>query len=287
MQTGFSKTEDGRVVSQSVLYDRRGPAAWITMNRPDKLNAITLEMNDRLIEALDRASADDDVKVVVLTGSGRAFSAGHDLQEEVAAQLDGAYSWHGFLETHFQVVKKLLAFRKAIVAAVSGHCVGGGFEFALACDIIIAAEDARFGHVEIKYGSGPVTLILPFLIHEKRAREMLLTGDTLDATEAQSAGFVNHVVPNAQLEDRVDAVVGKIAPTPLPVVAMTKLAIARANDHRGLRAAIDTHIDLAAILNSAETPEQQEFDRIAGDQGLKAALAWRDSRYDGTRHADD
>ena len=287
MQTGFSKPEEGSVVSESVLYERRGPAAWITMNRPEKLNAITLEMNERVIEALDRAGRDDEVKVVVLTGSGRAFSAGHDLQEEVAAQLDGAYSWHGFLETHFEVVKQLLAFRKAIVASVRGHCVGGGFEFALACDIIVAADDARFGHVEIKYGSGPVTLILPFLIHEKKAREMLLTGDTLSAAEAEKAGFVNHVVAPAELEEWVNSVVAKIAPTPLPVLAMTKLAIARANDHRGLKAAVDTHIDLAAILNSAETPEQQEFDRIAADQGLKAALSWRDSRYDRTPNEED
>ena len=266
-------------MAESVLYDVRGPAAWITLNRPDKLNAITFRMNDEVISALDRAAADDDVKVVVLTGAGRAFSSGHDLTEEVDARLDGAYRWHRFLETHFAVVKHLFTFRKPLIASVSGFCLGGGFEFALACDLIVASDDAKFGHVEIRYGSGPVTLVLPFLIHEKRARELLLTGDTIDAEDAKASGFVNHVVASSELAGRVDALVAKIAPTPLPVLELTKLALWRALEAKGLMVAVQANLDLSAMLNSAETPEQSEFDRITSEHGLRSALAWRDSRY--------
>ena len=262
-----------------VLYERRGPAAWITLNRPDKLNAISIAMNEGVIDALSRAEADDDARVIVLRGAGRAFSAGHDLQEEVESSLDGAYRWHSFLEGHLAVVRKLWDSRKPLIAAVHGHCVGGGFEFALACDIVVAADDASFGHVEIRYGSGPVTLMLPFLIHEKKAREMLLTGETVDAADALTAGFVNRVVPAAEVERCVGEYVAKIAPTPLAVLRLHKLALNRASEAKGLITAVQTNLDLSAILNAAETPEQREFDQIVSERGLKEALAWRDARY--------
>jgi enoyl-CoA hydratase len=266
-------------VTDTVLYEVKGPAAWITLNRPEKLNAITFEMNDGVIAALNKAARDDSVKVVVLTGAGKAFSSGHDLREEVDSTLDGAFSWRVFLETHFEVVRQLFTFRKPLIARVTGYCLGGGFEFALAGDLIVASDQAKFGHVEIRYGSGPVTLVLPFLIHDKAAREMLLTGDTVNAEAGKAMGFVNHVVGEEDLDRRVGELVAKIAPTPLPVLELTKLAIWRAMEARGLMDAVNTNLDLSAMLNSAETPEQNEFDRIASDQGLRSALAWRDARY--------
>ena len=266
-------------MAEVVVYERRGPVAWLTLNRPDKLNAITIAMNQAVIEALDRASSDDEVRVIVLAGAGRAFSAGHDLQEEIEARLDGANHWLSFLEGHFEVVKRLWECRKPLVAAVHGHCVGGGFEFALACDIVVCDESAKFGHVEIRYGSGPVTLMLPFLIHEKAARDMLLTGRTVDAAEALPLGFVNRVVPVGRLDAAVAEYVASLAPTPPEVMALHKLALWRASQAKGLMTAVQANLELSAILNSAEVPEQQEFDRIASEQGLKSALAWRDSRY--------
>jgi enoyl-CoA hydratase len=267
------------VGEEVVLYERRGAAAWLTMNRPDKLNAITIAMNEAVIAALDRAAHDDEVRVIVLAGAGRAFSAGHDLQEEVDARLEGAHHWLTFLEGHFEVVRRLWACRKPLVAAVHGHCVGGGFEFALACDIVACDESAKFGHVEIRYGSGPVTLMLPFLIHEKAAREMLLTGRTVEAAEAMRLGFVNRVVAVGELDALVSEYVASLAPTPPEVMALHKLALSRASEAKGLMTAVQANLELSAILNSADVPEQREFDRIASEQGLKTALAWRDARY--------
>ena len=267
-------------MSELVLYESRGPAAWITLNRPDKLNAISRAMVDDLHEALARALADDGVKIVVLTGTGKAFSAGYDIAEEVADDIRGADEWREVLARDVGIAMELWAFPKPTIAAVRGWCLGGACELAMACDLIVAADDARFGEPEIRYGSGPVALLMPFLLGQKKTNELLFTGDTIDAEEAHRIGLVNRVVPVAELERAVADLVRKIAPTPLPTLRLTKLALTRAYEAMGLRAAVNANLELSAILNSADSPEQQEFDRIVAERGLKAALAWRDTRYD-------
>lgn len=262
-----------------VLEERRGPALWLTLNRPDKLNAINAEMVAALRDAFRRAAADDEVKVVVVTGAGRAFSAGYDIAEEVGAEIEGADRWHRVLDEDVSFTLELWSLPKPTIAAVRGWCLAGACEVAMACDLIVASEDARFGEPEIRYGSGPVTLLMPFMLGQKKTNELLFTGDTIDAAEAQQAGLVNRVVPEGQLAAAVDDLVQKIAPTPLPVLRLTKLALLRAYEAMGLRTAVQSNLDLSAILNAADTPEQREFDRIAAADGLKAALAWRDARY--------
>ena len=263
----------------TVLYERKGPAAWLTLNRPEKLNALNAETVEELRGALRRAAADDEARVVVLTGAGRAFSAGYDLAEEVAAEVEGADRWHTLLAEDVAVTMELWALPKPTIAAVRGWCLAGGCELAMACDLVVASEDARFGEPEIRYGSGPVTLLMPFLLGQKKTNELLLTGDAVDAVEAERIGLVNRVVPGAELEAAVAELVRKIAPTPLPVLRLTKLALTRAYEAMGLRGAVAANLDLSAVLNAADTPEQREFDRIVAAEGLKAALAWRDARY--------
>jgi enoyl-CoA hydratase len=266
-------------VTEVVLYEARGPAAWVTLNRPEKLNALSREVVDGLRESLARAVADDGVKVVVLTGAGRAFSPGYDIGEEVGDRIEGAEAWHRLLERDVALTMELWALPKPTIAAVRGWCLAGACDLAMACDLIVAAEDARFGEPEIRYGSGPVTLLMPFVLGQKKTAELLFTGEPVDAAEAHRVGLVKRVVPPDELERAVDELVAKIAPTPLPVLRLTKLALTRAYEAMGLRVAQNANLDLSAILNAAETPEQREFDRIVGEQGLKAALAWRDARY--------
>ena len=263
----------------TVLYEVRGPAAWITLNRPDKLNAIDASVIEGLHDALAQADADDEVKVVVLAGSGRAFSAGYDMTEEVDDKTGTAVEWRKVLARDVALAMAVWSFPKPTIAAVHGWCLGGACELAMACDLAVAAEDARFGEPEIRYGSGPVALLMPYVLGEKKTNELLFTGDAIDAQEAWRTGLVNRVVPRDDLEAAVDELVRKIAPTPLPVLRLTKLALMRAYEAMGLRAAVDANLDISSILNSVDSPEQQEFDRIVAEQGLKAALAWRDSRY--------
>src|SRR5207244_8829951 len=146
----------------------------------------------------------------------------------------GAESWRRVLEDDVGVTLELWALPKPTIAAVRGWCLAGGCELAMACDLIVAAEDARFGEPEIRYGSGPVTLLMPFLLGQKRTNELLFTGDAITAREAERIGLVNRVVPADELDAAVGELVRKIAPTPLPVLRLTKLALLRAYAAMGL-----------------------------------------------------
>ena len=267
-------------MSDPVLLERRGPVAWLRLNRPDKLNALNHAIVDRLFEHLDAVAADDDVRVVVLTGAGeRAFSSGFDISEEADAAIEGADNWRELLARDVDVTMKLWALPKPTIAAVRGWCLAGACELAMACDLILASEDARFGEPEIRYGSGPVTLLMPFVLGQKKTNELLFTGDAMPASEAERCGLVNRVVEADELEDAAQELALRIAPTPLPVLRLTKLALVRAYEAMGLRQAVGANLDISSMLNAAETPEQREFDQIVRDQGLRAALRWRDSRY--------
>ncbi|HUZ84236.1 MAG TPA: enoyl-CoA hydratase/isomerase family protein [Gaiellales bacterium] len=267
-------------MSDPVLYETRGPAAWITLNRPEKLNALNGAVLEGLNAAFERASADDGVKVVVVTGAGaRAFSAGYDLSAESAHSDIPAHEWHEVLATDVDATMRLWQLPKPTIAAVRGYCLAGGCELAMACDMIVSGTSGRFGEPEIRYGSGPVTLLMPFLLGQKRTNELLFTGDMVDAETAERIGLINRVVADGEVEAEVEALVRKIAPTPLAVLRLTKIALIRAYEAMGLREAVSANLDLSAMLNAADTPEQREFMEIVRSQGLKAALAWRDNRY--------
>ena len=267
-------------MSEAVLYETRGPAAWITINRPEKLNALNGPVLEGLNAAFDRAVADPEVKVVVLGGAGeRAFSAGYDLSAEAAHSDIGAHEWHEVLGTDIDATMRLWSLPKPTIAAVRGYCLAGGCELAMACDMIVSGESGRFGEPEIRYGSGPVTLLIPFILGQKKTNELLFTGDMIDAEAAERAGMINRVVADDQVDAEVEALVKKIAPTPLPVLRLTKIALVRAFEAMGLREAVNMNLDLSSMLNAADMPEQREFMEIVRAQGLKAALAWRDSRY--------
>ncbi len=262
-----------------ILYERRGPSAWITLNRPEKLNAMSDVLVDQLEAALDQAEADDEVRIVVLRGAGRAFCAGYDLEQEAHEGEPSITEWHELLSRDVEVTMKLWALSKPTIAAVHGWCLAGGMEVAMACDLLICTDDARFGEPEVRFGSGPVTLLMPYVLGERRTRELLLTGDSIDAATALAWGLANRVVPADQLEAEVQEWVARIAPTPLRVLQLTKQALNRAQKAMGLLEAVEANLDLSAMLNGAQTPEQQAFYELVRTQGLKAALAWRDQRY--------
>ena len=263
-----------------LLVERRGPVSWLTLNRPSKHNALNSALVEALSESLDQLAEDPETRVIVLTGAGeRAFSAGFDLSEEVASDLSTAAKWRSFLERDVQATMKLWSLPKPTIAAVNGWCLAGGLELALACDVIVASASSQLGEPEIRYGSGPVTLLLPFVVGQRIARELLLTGDVISAERAHAVGLVNHVVEANELEDLVSRLAERIAPTPPGVLQMTKAALTAAYDEMGLRAAVMANLDNSAILNSAMEPEQEEFDRLAREEGLRDALEWRDRRY--------
>ena len=263
-----------------LLVDETPWGVRLTLNRPDKLNALSAELVAALGAAIDAAAANPAVRVVALAGAGRAFCAGYDLTEEATGEVGGPVAWRELLAADVAVTLKLLDCPKPVIAQIHGYALAGGLELAMACDLVVAAEGTQLGEPEIRYGSAPVALLMPYLVGQKRTRELLLTGDLVDAVEAERMGLVNRVVSTESLAAEVDALADRLARTPPEVMAPTKRMLNRAMDAMGFREAIEMGIDLGAIVNAADTPEQREWDEIVRRDGLKAALAWRDRRYD-------
>ena len=262
-----------------VRTEYRGEVAWLTINRPKKLNALSVELMQELSQALTVAEANPAIKVVVLQGGEKSFSVGYDIAQEVEMGVSTAEQWHAGLTNNIGLSMQVWRLKKPVIAAVSGWCLAGGCELAMACDLIVAADNAQFGEPEIRFGSGPVTLLMPFLLGQKATNELLYTGDIIDAERAATLGMVNRVVSKADLDKTVDVLARKIALTPLSILRYTKRAITRAYDSMGLTSAVESNLDIAAVLNSAETPERAEFTELVASKGLGAALAWRDERY--------
>ena len=258
-----------------VLREATSWGVRLTLNRPAKLNALTAELRDELSGAVAEAADDDHVRVIAIAGAGRAFCAGYDLSE---AAPPTAWAWRDVLARDVEATLAIWSCPKPVIAQVHGFALAGGLELAMACDLIVAADDAQLGEPEIRFGSAPVTLLMPFLIGQKKTRELLMTGDLIGAAEAERIGLVNRVVPGDRLAAEVDALANRLARVPTDVMAPTKLMLNRAMDAAGFAAAVEMGLDLQSFVNMSETA--REFDAIVRAEGLKAALAWRDRRYD-------
>jgi enoyl-CoA hydratase len=197
----------------AVLYRAAGSLAEITLNRPEVLNAINGPMHRGILEALERAAGDDAIRAVVIRGSGRAFSAGGDLKAVAAGEDVGHPVALG---------QAIWTLAKPVIAAVHGYCLGQACELAGVCDLTVAAESARFGEVEINHGWGPPLPITPFVLGLKRAKEILLLGEMIDAELAARIGLVNRVVSDGELDAEVARIADRIASLKPEAVAGNK-----------------------------------------------------------------
>lgn len=240
---------------ETITIEKRGAVAILTINRPDKLNALNMKVHEEGVAALDALKSDDSVRVVVLTGSGeKAFIAGADISEFVeATPVSQRDLFHE--RTLFNTID---SFPKPVVAMINGFCLGGGNELALACDIRIGSEKARFSQPEIKLGimpGGGGTQRLARLIGEGRAMELCLLGDMIDAETAYKFGLLNHVFPIDQLEEETMKIAEKIAEKAPIALQLTKEAVkfaSRSNLDEGLR----REVDLFAICFSTEDKKE-------------------------------
>lgn len=270
-----TKAETTSVVTQQI----RDGVAWLTINRIKKINALSSDVVRSLTAHIRDLQSDDSVKVIVLRGAGAHFSVGYDIAEEVEVGLARPEDWHGALTNNVTLSMAVWASHKPTIAAVDGWCLAGACELAMACDMIIATDRAQFGEPEIRFGSGPVTLLMPFVLGQKKTMELLLTGDTISAAEAERLGMINRVVAPEALEESASKLAQKIAMTPMVTLRLTKIALTRAYEAMGLRNAVNVNLDLAATLNAAQAPEKTEFVTLVREQGLRKALDYRDSRY--------
>jgi enoyl-CoA hydratase len=179
-----------------VLLDKRDGFAIVTLNRPDEMNALSRELRTDFVAAFEACAADENIQVVILTGNGKAFCAGFDLKELATAGTDASQ------EADNAIARAMEAFRGPIIGAINGHAVTGGFEMALACDVLIASEEARFADTHARVGILPgwgLSQKLPRLIGLSRAKEISFTGRPVFARQAYEWGLVNHVVPAEEL----------------------------------------------------------------------------------------
>lgn len=262
----------------TVIYEKTaGPVATLRLNRPEKLNAIDGNMLDALTEALKDATQDEGVRALVLSGEGRAFSSGFDLE---MGEPNVGESRREFvareLRRDFDAIMRFRDFPKPVIAAVHGYCLGSAMEISAVCDITIAAHGCRFGAPEVRFGSGIVCMILPFIIGQKHAREMLLTGsDQVTASQALAMGLVNRVVPAEKLMATALGLAREIALNDPLAVRLTKKALNASAEAAGLRDALERALIIDIEIESTDTEESREFNRILKAEGTNAALRWR------------
>ena len=266
---------------QLVLYTVDGKVGVVTINRPDKLNAISPELKHLLIERLLAADADPATSVVVLRAEGRAFSAGYDISPNPAraARRGNALAWHESLTDDIRLEMTPWDMRKPVIASVQGHCLGGGCELMMLCDLAIAADDATFGEPEIRFSNVGPGLVMPFVIGLRRAREILYSGDPIDAKKALEYGMVNRVVPRAELPAATMKWAKRLALISPEALMGTKLATRRGAEAAGFRNAMLAGLDVLAPLYAARTDVGTKFDEIREKEGLGAALKWRAAQF--------
>ncbi|MBS7248753.1 MAG: enoyl-CoA hydratase-related protein [Candidatus Jordarchaeales archaeon] len=258
------------MVYKNIIFEKKGKVAKIILNRPEKLNALSPDLLEELEKAIEEVKADKEVRVLIITGSGKAFSAGADVGAMVeATPLQAKES---SLRGH-KIFKALEGLDIPVIAAINGYALGGGCELALACDIRIASEKAWLGQPEINLGIIPGwggCIRLPRQVGVAKSMEIILTGDRISAQEALQIGLVNRVVPDDKLEATVNEIAEKLASKPPIAVKLAKSVI-----RKGLECDLEAGISLenSAFSLCFATKDQKE--------GMKAFLEKRQPQFKG------
>ena len=262
----------------SIAFERQEAVALITLNRPERANAINRTMLAELNAACDTVEGDEAIRALVVTGAGGAFSSGFDLKEQAAAPPEGVAQWRAVLRDDFDTVMRFWHLSKPTVAAVRGPALAGGCELALACDVTVAAEDARFGEPELRFGAGIVVMLMPWLTGPKHAKEILLSGeDEIGARRAYEIGLINCVVPVGEEVEAALALARRMAAIEPALLKRTKATINRMYRMMGFDEALEMALDQDLLIEAEGTATKREFLEIARTKGLRAAIAWRDS----------
>jgi 2-(1,2-epoxy-1,2-dihydrophenyl)acetyl-CoA isomerase len=262
-----------------IAIDRDGAVGWIRINRPERLNAFSGTMREDLLAALEELEADHDVRCVVITGVGRAFSTGGDVavMGELLENGDRAHFEH-LVRTGARIVAQIDAMQKPVIAAINGVAAGAGACLALACDLRIASESASIGFTFLRVGLHPDwggAYFLPRLVGPAAAMEFILTGGMISAERGERLGLFNRVVPAAELEHAARAFAGEIAASPVGVVGDAKRVL-----RRSLTASLEEvlELELGAQLDAFDSPESTE--------GITAFLKKRAPRFNRTNGGD-
>ena len=269
---------------QTLSYETAGRIARITLNRPERLNAIDERMPGEIRAAVEKANADDGIHVIVLAGAGRGFCSGYDLKAfaETKGENPGVQSmpWDPMVDYRFMKqctddFFSLWRSYKPVICKVHGYAVAGGSDIALCADIVIMAEDARIGYPPARVWGCPTTAMWVFRIGAEKAKRMLLTGDLVDGRKAKEMGLVYDAVPAAELDAAVDALAQRMAGVPKNQLMMQKLMINQAYENMGLAS---TQM-IATLFDgiTRHSPEGMWFKAYSEAHGFHEAVRLRDS----------
>lgn len=252
--------------------------ATLTLNRPEKMNSLDDDLLIEMQSALDAVEKDTAVRALIITGEGKAFSAGFDISPR-EVPFESVQDWREHVKLGNDTWYRIWRSRLPVIAAVNGYALGGGCELTMVCDITLAADNAQFGEPEIQFKSAPPFAIMPWVIGMKKTKELLLTGDRIDAEEAVRIGLANRVVPAADLLKEARKLAAKLAMIPPPAMELNKQGLNKAYEMRGFQSTIDYGGELFTMVLLAKSAEADEFFAVADEQGLKAAFKWRDARF--------
>lgn len=264
----------------SILYEEQGAVASITLNRPEKLNALTDEAWSELAAALTRAAGREEICAVLLKGNGKAFCSGFDVERSSnATRTKKPWEQLQAIWGTYRNQTNVFNFPKPIVCAVQGYCLGGGFDLAKSCDFIVASDDAVFGETELRLCFVPGMLDV-YMVGMRKAKEILMLAEKFGAEKALELGFVNWVVPREELEEKARQIAEKLAKLPTEPMQMTKRLIHQAFELQGAGAVNSWAYD-SLMLSKLIVPElRQKFNAISEEQGGKAALRWLNEYYE-------
>ncbi len=274
---------------KTLLYEVDGRIARITLNRPERGNGITLDMPRELAECVEQANLDPAVHAIALAGAGKGFCGGYDLVESAERELpnhDPSEPWDPVLDwqmmsRNLRGFMSLFHSDKPVLCKVHGFCVAGGSDMALCADLLVIADDARIGYPPARVWGVPTSALWAARVGEQRAKRLLFTGDLIDGRTALDWGLAIEAPPAAELDERFEALLERVALTPVNQLVMMKLLVNQALYAQGLHATQALGVFFDGIAR--HTPEGYAFARRAAEQGWQAAVRERDEPYDGPR----
>jgi enoyl-CoA hydratase/carnithine racemase len=268
---------------ETILYEVEERVAVITFNRPDRMNAMSIKLCEEVSAAIAEADADDEIKVVIVTGAGgRAFSAGYDIKDDPDDKMElgssGVVEARWRLNHDLQYTYSPWRCSKPVIAMIDGYCLAGALEFAQMCDMRYASEGSQFAVIETRFANGVATLAMPWILGA-RCRELIYTGDKISASDALAMGLINRVFAKDELREQTMRIAKRMSLVALPTLQWNKRAINHTFETMGFSAALQYGLEACVMMDATPSPESVRFGEISRAEGLTAAIRWRDSQF--------
>jgi len=277
---------------KTVIYepDHESHVARLTLNRPEKMNALSHQLRGELFHALKVAEADNDINVVVISGAGRCFSAGYDIgggmgtedeEPDFGSQFKGQSHWPRYLTNQYWQIWEL---SKVVIAQTHGYVLAGGSELCAFCDLLVTTPDCRFGYPPVRAMTAPDIMWFPWFLPARKAREMVFTGDSITGEDAYRYGMANYCIPESDIREFTDTFAKRVALIPWQLQTIHKRGVQKAYEIMGIRTAIETH-DLQFEL-MAHTDRIKQMSAMLRSVPLREYLTFRDKPYNDYRTAE-